>query len=210
MSPQNGSTSFTFFRHPLLLLVVGSVIGSILIPYFSEAATKKKVLQEARLRKAVDIVDTNTRTVSQLNSLATRVAMFHERNQRLKPTPAQLRALQDKLIEDMDARYLEFEKLGWWWYRDLNDEAVILNIVPANGSDALRAHINSYGQNMLDTTNALKTMWHPCTSADYDYKGKKGEEISEIKKQMDTKLQDLFNARNGIVYQLVSDFTVKE
>ena len=210
MSPQNDNALVAFLRHPLLLLVVGSIIGSILIPYFSQEASKKKVLQEARLRKAVDIVDTNTRTVSQLNSLSTRVAMFHEHNQRLKPTPAQLRVLQDKLVEDMDARYLEFEKLGWWWYRDLNDEAVILNIVPANGSDALRAHINSYGQNMLETTNALKTLWHPCISADYDYKGKKGEEISEIRKQMDKKLQDLFNARNGIVNQLVTDFTVKD
>lgn len=210
MSSRTPNPSFEFLRHPLLLLVVGTIIGSILIPYFSERATKKKVLQEARLRKAVDIVDTNTRTVSQLNSLSTRVAMFHENNVRLKPSPVELRTLRDKLIEDMDARYLEFEKIGWWWYRDLNDEAIILNIVPSNGSDQLREHINSYGQNMLDTTNALKTLWHPCISSDYDYKGKKGEEISEIKKNMDAKLQELFNARNAIVNQLVSDFTVKQ
>ena len=205
--PNPGKNSFEFLRHPLLLLVVGSIIGSFLIPYLTDRATKKKVLQEARLRKAVDIVDTNTRMVSQLNSISTRVSMFHENNLRLKPSPEELRTARDKLIEDIDERYLEFEKAGWWWYRDLIDEAVILKIVPPNGSDQLREHINSYGQNMLDTTNALKTMWHPCISAEYDYKGKKGEEISEIKKKMDVRLNELFNQRNAIVNQLVADFT---
>jgi len=204
---ERGKISFEFLRHPLLLLAVGSIIGSFLIPYLTDRATKKKVLQEARLRKAVDIVDTNTRMVSQLNSISTRVSMFHENNLRLKPSPEELRTARDKLIEDIDERYLEFEKAGWWWYRDLIDEAVILKIVPPNGSDQLREHINSYGQNMLDTTNALKTMWHPCISAEYDYKGKKGEEISEIKKKMDVRLNELFNQRNAIVNQLVADFT---
>lgn len=210
MSPLKLRLSFEFLRHPLFLLIIGSVIGSLLIPYFGERATKKKVLQEARLRKAVDIIDTNTRTVSQLNSLATRVAMFHENNIRLQPSPAELKVSREKLIEDMDARYLEFEKIGWWWYRDLNDEAVILHIVPPSGSDQLREHINSYGNNMLETTNALKLLWHPCISADYDYKGKRGEEISAIKKNMDARLQELFNQRNAIVNQLVTDFTATQ
>ena len=32
---------------------------------------------------------------------------------------AKLAALQDKLPEDMNSRYADFEKAGWWWYRSL-------------------------------------------------------------------------------------------
>jgi hypothetical protein len=199
----NSSSRIGILSHPLLLLAVATAIGSILIPYFSERATRKKVLQEARLRKAIDIVDNNTRTVSQLNSLGTRVVMFHENNARLKPTPARLRELQDKLIEDMDSRYLEFEKTGWWWYRDLNDEAVILKIVPASGSDSLRNDVNAYGANILNTTNALKGFWHACVSAEYDYKNDK---INQLKNEMDQKLGALFAERNEILGRLVNDF----
>src|SRR5437660_10988526 len=124
--------------HPLFLLAVGSVIGSLLIPRISEQTSKKKVLQEARLRKAVEIVDTNNKSISQLNSLLTRVKMFDDNNTKLKPSNSKLKELQEKLVEDVDNRWLDWEKTGWWWYRTLNDEAVILELVPATGSDRLR------------------------------------------------------------------------
>ncbi|HKO95777.1 MAG TPA: hypothetical protein VJU86_02215 [Pyrinomonadaceae bacterium] len=44
------SFTLSFLSHPLFLLVVGSVIGSFLIPRISEQTGKKRVLQDARLR----------------------------------------------------------------------------------------------------------------------------------------------------------------
>lgn len=49
-------------RHPLLLLVIGSVIGSFLIPWISQKTDRNRVLREARLKKAVEIVNNNTET----------------------------------------------------------------------------------------------------------------------------------------------------
>src|SRR5262245_13403099 len=91
---------FSVLKHPLFLLVVGSVIGSFLIPWISQKNDKSRVLREARLKKAVDIVNNNTMTLSQLNSLVTRLGIFHKDNIRLKPTPAKLTELQDKLADD--------------------------------------------------------------------------------------------------------------
>src|SRR5437870_12105468 len=96
-------------KHPLFLLIIGSIIGSFLIPWISEKNDKSRVLREARLKKAVEIVDNNTRTLSQLNSLVTRLGIFHKDNMRLRPSSQTLSALQDKLAEDMDKGYAEFE-----------------------------------------------------------------------------------------------------
>jgi hypothetical protein len=138
--------------HPLFLLVIGSIIGSLLIPWIGDKISRNKVVQDARLRKAIEIVDNNTKTVSQLNSMVTRLTSFHENNVRRSPAPDKLRELQEKLVEDMDSRWAEFEKTGWWWYQDLNDEAVILGMIPAGGSATLRQHVNAYHDNSRPQT----------------------------------------------------------
>jgi hypothetical protein len=196
--------SLGVLSHPLFLLVVGSIVGSLLIPPVSEKINRQKVLHEARLRKAVEIVDNNTKTVTQLNSMVTRLTSFHDTNIRRQPPPEKLKQLQEKLVEDMDNRWLEFEKTGWWWYQDLNDEAVILGIIPATGTGALRQHVNAYHANILATSNAMKLMWRPCKAADYDYKDPRFIKILE---DMNRTLNDLFNERIQLVNNLVSDFT---
>jgi hypothetical protein len=201
--PPTRNSVLGFLSHPLFLLVVGSVIGSFLIPRISEQTGKKRVLQDARLRKAVEIVDNNTRTSSELNSIVTRLATFHDENVRLKPSPAKLSDRQDKLAEEVSRRYEEFEKTGWWWYRDLIDEAVILELVPATGSDKLREHVNAYGANILQTVNTINELRHSCLAADYDYKDGR---VTKIKEDVNTKLSNLFNARNDLVNHLVGDF----
>ena len=191
-------------KHPFFLLVVGSIIGSFLIPRISEETGKKRALQQARLQKAVEIVETNNKSVSQLNSLLTRAKTFDENNPRMQPSADKLRELQEKLVEDMDNRWLEWEKTGWGWYRTLNDQAVILEIVPPTGSDKLREDVNRYGANMLSTTNAIKAFWHACTATNYNYKDKK---VAEIGAEVEKTLAQLFTERNQIVNDLVSDFT---
>src|SRR6266536_1395231 len=104
-----------FFGHPLVVVIVSAVIGSLLIPPISDAINRKKVVREARLRKAIEIVDNNTKTITQLNSMVTRLSSFHDNNIRRQPTPAKLKELQEKLVEDMDNRWSEFDKMGWWW-----------------------------------------------------------------------------------------------
>jgi Mg2+ and Co2+ transporter CorA len=198
------NASLDFLKHPLLLLIAGSIIGSILIPRISEKASHARALQDARLRKAVDIIDNNTRTISQLNALRTRLGMFHTDNVRLSPAPAKLDALRDKLSADMNDRYLEFEKNGWWWYRDLNDEAVVLEIVPPTGSDKLRSDVNAYHKNILDTVKLLNEMWHACVDARYDYKD---PHVTQIQENMNKEWDNLTNARNQAVNDLVADFT---
>lgn len=204
MAENKAKGLLTVLSHPLFLLMVGSIVGSFLVPRISEKINRQKVQHEARLKKAVEIVDNNTRTVTQLNSMVTRLSSFHDSNIRRQPSPEKLKQLQEKLVEDMDARWLEFDKTGWWWYQDLNDEAVILGIIPAVGTSTLRQHVNAYHANILATSNAMKMMWRPCTAADYDYKDAR---FVKIREEMNQKLNDLFNERIQLVNNLVSDFT---
>jgi hypothetical protein len=46
--------------HPLLLIFVGSVVGSLLIPVVSERINRKKVFREAALKKSIEIISGRT------------------------------------------------------------------------------------------------------------------------------------------------------
>jgi len=192
-------------RHPLFLLIVGSIIGSFLIPWISQRSDKSRVLREARLKKAVEIVGNNTRSLAQLNSLVTRLGIFHKDNIRLKPSPAKLSALQEKLAEDMDKQYAEFEKTGWWWYRSLNDEAVILEIVPRTGSDKLRHDIDNYAENMTQTVASFGDLWHKCLSKEYDFQ--ENGPVTQIQTKMNERLKQLATERIALINNLVQDFS---
>jgi hypothetical protein len=192
-------------RHPLFLLIVGSIIGSFLIPWISQRSDKSRVLREARLKKAVEIVGNNTRSLAQLNSLVTRLGIFHKDNIRLKPSPAKLSALQEKLAEDMDKQYAEFEKTGWWWYRSLNDEAVILEIVPRTGSDKLRHDIDNYAENMTQTVASFGDFWHKCLSKEYDFQ--ENGPVTQIQTKMNERLKQLATERIALINNLVQDFS---
>jgi hypothetical protein len=104
----------------------------------------------------------------------------------------------------MNGRYLEFEKTGWWWYRHLNDEAVILEIVPPNGSDQLRKDIDAYAKNISDTVAAFQDFWHLCLSKDYDFA--EDGPVTQIRQKMNARLAELANERVGLVNNLVEDF----
>ena len=78
---------FHVLKHPLFLMVVGSVIGSFLIPWISQKTDRNRVLREARLKKSVEIVTNNTETISQLSVLVTRLGIFHKDNIRFEAEP---------------------------------------------------------------------------------------------------------------------------
>jgi hypothetical protein len=115
--------------------------------------------------------------------------------------------LQDKLADDMNAHYAEFEKNGWWWYRSLNDEAVILEIVPPGGSDKLGTDINAYADNVSQTVAAFGDFWHKCLSKEYDFE--ENGATTQIQNKMNERLQQLATARVGLVNTLVHDFSVE-
>jgi hypothetical protein len=199
---------FSVLKHPLFLLVVGSVIGSFLIPWISQKNDRNRVLREARLKKQVEIVNNNTETISQLNSLVTRLGIFHKDNIRLKPSPAKLEDLQDKLADDMNRRYGEFEKAGWWWYRSLGEEAVILQIVPRGGSDKLRNDVNAYADNITQTVAAFNDFWHKCLSKEYDFE--ENGNVTQIQHKMNERLNQLATERVTLVNNLVQDFGTEQ
>jgi hypothetical protein len=195
-------------RHPLTLLIIGSLLGSFLIPYINSLSNRRQLLREARLKKVLEILHNNSGIKSQLNVMRTRLGMFHQDNLRQKPSPTELKQRQDKLAEDINERYLEFDKVAWWWHKDLYQEAIILEITTPDGSQKLAASLSEYGKNVEESVNALNVFWAACLSRDYDWK--ESEKVIQIVKEMDKKWADLDSRREKLVSDIVRDFTAPQ
>ncbi|HEX8131454.1 MAG TPA: hypothetical protein VF527_20305 [Pyrinomonadaceae bacterium] len=195
-------------RHPLTLLIIGSVLSYFLIPYISSISNKRQLLQEARLKKASEIVHTTTMLASQLNIIRSRLGEFHKDNINLRPTPSELKQKQDKLADDIKARYSEFDKVAYWWDKDFYQDAIILEIIPPSGSKQLSDDLQAYNKNLVETGNAIFEFRDACISSDYDFE-KEGN-VTQIKKQMDGKLEKLYYEREKLVSNLVKDVTAPQ
>lgn len=196
-------------RHPLLLLIIGSTIGSFLFPWIHQNSERKRAWREVRLKRQLEIANNNTMTTRQLYSLVTHLNKFHSDNIRLNPTPAKLIELQNKLAKDMNASYAEFEKekSGWWWPISLSEEVVILQIVPPGGSDKLRNDAKAYIDNIAKTVNAIFGFWHICLSKEYDFEN---GEASQIQKKMTEQLDQLNTERTALMKNFAQNFSTEQ
>jgi heme exporter protein D len=69
-------------RHPFVLLIIGATMTSLIVPYLNSKINRNQLLQEARLKKAVEIREHNTEFSSKLNALKTMLETFHNMNVR--------------------------------------------------------------------------------------------------------------------------------
>src|SRR5205823_7926315 len=67
-----------FFRHPLTLSIIGAILGSLLIPWVAGRANKQAVLEETRVKQAVEIMTTANSVNVMLNKLNTEFESFEK------------------------------------------------------------------------------------------------------------------------------------
>src|SRR5215207_1758689 len=81
-------------KHPLVLLVIGATITSLLVPYLNAKVNRNEILQEARLKKAIEIGEHNTEFNSKFNTLKTMLESFHRRSVSLQLKPSEFKEAQ--------------------------------------------------------------------------------------------------------------------
>src|SRR6185436_1505816 len=53
--PRSSGKRLEILRHPLVLLIIGATITSLLFPYLNSRVNRNELLQEAKLKKASEI-----------------------------------------------------------------------------------------------------------------------------------------------------------
>ena len=194
-------------RHPFVLFLIGVVTTSLLVPYLNSKINRNQLLQEARLKKAIEIGNHNTQFNSKFNALKTMLESFHNQNVRLRLEPAELRQAQLKFRDDFTRRYLDLDEVAWWWHPDLEREAFVMSLIPTDELQALDVDSKEYGNNVNKSFTILRPLWQELTSRDYNPNDVKStDKINKIVTETQT-LGPLFDERRILIERITKHFT---
>jgi hypothetical protein len=206
-----------FTSNKLVLLMVGAALTGLVVPYINS----KRLTEEIRLKKALEIANHNLEFNRGFNSLKTALTTFYfDNRRRVEARPdewnsADFRAEQVRFNKEMNTQYAEFDKQTWFWYRGVLQEAQILGLIPNNSwnYERFKCVAAAYDKNVGDSVGALGDFWHNIVSPHYDPKveyeaEKSGQRIrAELWNKTDATLKPLFEARSKLVDEMADLFT---
>lgn len=194
--------------HPLMLLLIGSLLTYIVAPIVVDGINARKMRQEAKQKKAQEIWARNTEFNSKLNTLKTMLESYHNQNVRFRLPPAELAEAQKEFRREFSKRYLELDETAWWWYRDLQREASNLNLAPADQIGPLNQELDKYGRNVTDSVLLLRPLWVTITSHEYHPDEEKTKnEFKNYADQAKAGLEPLFHGRSDIIRNVTGIIT---
>ena len=194
-------------RHPFVLLLIGALTTSLLVPYLNSKVNRNQLLREARLKKAIEIGNHNTEFNSRFNALKTMLESFHNQNVRLRLEPAELRQAQLKFRDDFTKRYLDLDEIAWWWHPDIEREASVLGLIPSDELQELDRDLKEYGNNVNKSFNVLRPLWQELTSRDYNPNDlKSSDKVKKIVAETQA-LNPLFEERSILIGRITKHFT---
>ena len=113
--PERHASILRQLQQPLVTLILGTILGSALIPWIQSRSNLAKVRHDERIKLALSIIDQNGETNSKLVTLKTSLALFAKDH--LNPADTvRLAKQQQEMRERYDLQYLAFDAQAWWWY----------------------------------------------------------------------------------------------
>ncbi len=154
-----------FLRHPLVAIVVSSVIGSLLVPGLVERIQARKQLRDRKHAVAVKIFEKALADSSNLAELDTILRNAYRSNPP-EPVPPGKRAAENKRRKELEkaqaafgVAYLQFNKIAWYWPWQLCEEAQIEGALKGGTIGEFSTMATAYSAELLAVSHREKQLW---------------------------------------------------
>ena len=181
-----------FCRHPLTLLLIGTLTGSVLIPWVAGRANKQAVLAEARVKEAIDIMTTSNSVNAMLNKMMTALETFEKYS--APESQEEYRRRREEHRHTIDTLYADFDSTAWWWTWNAYNQARVLHLISSTKLDQFKEEIIKYNENLKQTTEALGQAWmdlpdDPRQAQHQPVMPTLGKRLDELRRQRDDIVQ---------------------
>lgn len=154
-------------QQPLVTLLLGTLLGSALIPWIQSRSNAKRIRREERTKLALAIIDQNRETNSQLGALQTAVELFAKDH--ANPRSAVVLAKQrDAAREDHNLQYLSFDRQAWWWFWSVQMKAQLSSLATPTEAKNIKNLANQYNDTLADCVQVLSGPWNSLLREDYN------------------------------------------
>lgn len=143
-------------KHPLFLLIAGTLIGSIVVPRVNSRMDHERQLHDLRCAKGSAVLQAGLETERRLNLVETEFESFYK--DELVPGKASEKSRQ-ALQERVHKTYQEFDHDAWWWHTQTVEEVKMLRLVDAAKLPELEQAVKNYQQTLIQSTTAFDPYW---------------------------------------------------
>ena len=193
-------TGWRVLDHPLFLLLVGSILGSILIPSLSARFNAERLLRETRHQEAITTIEKGYDVDRKLNSVATRLVSFAKDHARLHQPIVFSEAILTK-VEDL---YVEFDQRAWWWCSEEFAKAKVLRLLSGEELKRFSTLADRYHDNLMASTAELDRLRVACLGANPDPRAAEVEAKAAVER-----LRQLMLERDQIVNAMADLFAAQ-
>lgn len=191
-----------FLRHPLTLSLIGTLLGSLLIPWIVGRSSKQAALADTRVKQAIQVMATSNGVDATINKIKTAFEGFEKDALSIEQQDEFLQRREDlrKRVYDL---YSEFDSTGWWWARNIYDQARILHLISPARLDKLNEYIGQYNNNLVETAHTIDIPWQAYLGTDAITHGPGAKEIMP---SLGKRLGDLQQQRGEIAGNMAALF----
>ena len=199
-----GRKVYRLLEHPLLLLLIGTILTTWLVPVISARVDRKKLIQEKSQEEATKIIQDSQDVNRALNGMQVTLEFFYKNNRQGPFQKARhYAAAQQKTLADLQDQYKAFDKLAWWWPRDIRWEASFLDFMSEDKLKQIQADGDAYTANLSECMDILDRLWDDLLRKPFDPRNPSLQ--AEVKETRD-KLDKLQAERSDLTSQFVHVF----
>lgn len=149
-------------RHPLFILLAGVAITSVLIPTVNERAARRRITEELRVAKSIEVLQASTETSRRLNLVLTELESFYKDHPGVPSADERSRLAQR--VQDL---YREFDAKAWWWLPEKHSESMLLGLLPPERIPTTQTLMVKYERNLKDSIAAVDETWYVLVATPY-------------------------------------------
>lgn len=158
-------------QQPLSLLILGTLLGSLLVPHLNDLSNRRKVRHEERIKMALSIVEQNEETDRRLFNLMEYLVLFRKDHNDPSETRAELKLQQTAAKKAFNEMYLSFNGQAWWWYWGIRSESNLSALATKAESEKIGQLAQVYGSSLSECTDPIAKVWdrflkHPYNPTD--------------------------------------------
>lgn len=153
-----------FFKHPLFITLIGTLVASAVIPWIAGRANETAVVARARIELALETVNTSSSVNAILNRIKTEFESYEDDS--LRATPDDYRKRRDELHHRIYALHSDLDDVAWWWPWRISYRARVLKLISSKEFESTQKEITRYNENVVATLRELKPAWAAYLSDD--------------------------------------------
>jgi len=148
--------------NPLLLLLIGSTIGSYVIPRILTEATELQAKNVEKRKIAEKLLTQESLVNQRFNTVLVSLEIFHQ-----FASPRSFKAEQ-KVVRDLSRKlYMEFNEDVWWQHQTVLEGAYVWQLVGEQDREYIQKRLTTYNGYWNVALAALDRLWKACLSDMY-------------------------------------------